>query len=51
MISAYAPQVGCTDQENDSFWEGLDEVLQQIPDTEQVILAGDLNGHIGASRE
>ena len=25
--------------------------LQQIPDTEQVILAGDLNGHIGASRE
>ena len=51
VISAYAPQVGCTDQEKDSFWEGLDEVLQQIPDTEQVILAGDLNGHIGASRE
>ena len=26
-------------------------MLQQIPDTEHVIIAGDLNGHIGASRE
>ena len=43
IISAYAPCVGCTDQDN-----GL---LQQIPDTEHVITAGYLNGHIGASRE
>ena len=26
-------------------------MLQQIPDTEHVVIAGDLNCHIGASRE
>ena len=51
VISAYAPQVGCTDQEKDLFWEELDEMLQQIPDTEHVIIARDMNGHIGANRE
>ena len=51
VISAYAPQVGCTHQEKDLFWEELDEMLQQIPYTEHVIIAGDLNGHIGANGE
>ena len=51
VISAYAPQVGCTDQEMELFWEELDEMLQQIPDTAHVIIAGDLNGRIGANRE
>ena len=40
IISAYAPQVGCTDQEKELLWEKLDEMLQQIPDTEHVIIAG-----------
>ena len=26
-------------------------MLQQIPDTEHVIIAGDLHGHIGTSRD
>ena len=46
--------MGCTDQEKDLFWEELDEMLQQIPDTEHVIIiyiAGYMNGHIGANRE
>ena len=34
----------------DLFWEELDEMLQQIPDSAHVIIAGDMNGHIGANR-
>ena len=51
VISAYAPQDGCTDQEKDLFWEELDDMLQRMPDTEHVIIAGYLNGHIGANRD
>ena len=28
----------------------LDEVLQRIPASEKVILAGEMNGHVGADR-
>ena len=28
----------------------LDEVLQSIPANEKVILAGEMNGHVGADR-
>ena len=31
-------------------WKKLDEVLQSIPANEKVILAGDMNGHVGADR-
>ena len=50
VISAYMPQVDCTDQEKDLFWEELDEMLQQIPDTQHIIITGDQNGHIGFER-
>ena len=33
------------------FWKELDEMLQQIRDTDHVIIAGHMNGHIGASSE
>ena len=46
----YTPQTGCTDEEKETFWRKLDEVLQSIPANEKVILAGDVNGHIGADR-
>ena len=50
VISAYAPQVGCLDEEKDQFWDEVDQVLYLIPQ-EKVILAGDLNRHVGQSRE
>ena len=31
IISVYAPQVGCSDDEKLTFWEELDDVLQSIP--------------------
>ena len=48
--SVHTPQTGCTDEENDNFWKKLDEVLQSIPANEKVILAGDMNIHVGADR-
>ena len=39
-----------TDEDKDTFWKKLDEGLQSIPANEKVILAGDINGHVGADR-
>ncbi|GAB0089080.1 hypothetical protein DMENIID0001_035590 [Sergentomyia squamirostris] len=49
VISAYAPQVGLTQGEKDAFWNDVETLLQDIPDTELVFLGGDLNGHVGES--
>ena len=50
VLSVHTPQTGCTDEEKDTFRKKLDEVLQGIPTNEKVILAGDMNGHVGADR-
>ena len=47
----YAPQVGCADEEKETFWRQMDQELRAIPEGERVILGGDLNGHVGISRE
>ncbi|XP_063619673.1 craniofacial development protein 2-like [Cydia splendana] len=51
IISAYAPQIGCTETEKLEFWEDFDELLQGIPSNEYKIFGGDLNGHVGATNE
>ncbi|XP_066947036.1 craniofacial development protein 2-like [Macrobrachium rosenbergii] len=50
VISAYAPQAGCDEEEKLMFWRELDEVLTSISEEERVVLGGDLNGHIGTDR-
>ena len=50
-ICAYAPQVGCTEEEKETFWEQMDQELSATLDGERVIVGGDLNGHIWRSRE
>ena len=47
VISAYAPQTGCDEEEKDKFWEEMDDVMVSIPAEERVIIGGDLNGHVG----
>ena len=47
VVCVYAPQVGCTDEEKDEFWDLLCEVTRKIPYEEVLWIAGDLNGHIG----
>ncbi|KAK4299957.1 hypothetical protein Pmani_027812 [Petrolisthes manimaculis] len=47
VISAYAPQVGGDEDEKDRFWQDLDRVWEGIPNEERIVVAGDLNGHVG----
>jgi hypothetical protein len=50
VLSLYAPQVGKTEEEKDCFWDEVCDVLNQIPVSEKIIVAGDLNGHVGRDR-
>ena len=51
IICAYAPQVGCREEEKEIFREQMDQELSATMDEERVIVGGDLNGHVGRSRE
>lgn len=51
IICAYAPQVGCEEEEKETFWRQMDQELRSIPEGERVIVGGDLNGHVGMSRD
>ena len=47
VVSCYATQTGCEEEEKMRFWSDLDEVVQNMDRNERLILAGDLNGHVG----
>ena len=47
IFSIYAPQIGRTLQEKAEFWERLEDELGQIPESEIVLVGGDVNAHIG----
>ncbi|GKB31771.1 craniofacial development protein 2 [Tanacetum coccineum] len=52
VISAYAPQLGLGEAEKKSFWDSLDDLFRECSTTqEQLIIAGDLNGHIRAEAD
>ncbi|VDO79373.1 unnamed protein product [Heligmosomoides polygyrus] len=51
FFSAYAPQTGCSDQAKDEFWNLLDEKTAEVPSKDVIIVAGDLNGHVGATKD
>ena len=44
-------QVGCAEEEKETFWEQMDQELSATLDDERVIVGGYLHGHIGRSRE
>ena len=46
IISVYAPQVGCSQQEKDKFYENLETEMRRIPLHEELIIGGYLNGHV-----
>ena len=48
VISAYASQAGRSEEEKKNFWDALDELVRECPSDQQLIIGGDLNGHIGA---
>jgi len=47
VVSAYAPQAGLPEDIKKLFWEDLDIVIQGIPWSEKLFIAGDFNDHIG----
>lgn len=51
IISAYAPQVGCTEEEKGNFWRDMDGIMQELEEHERVIVGADLNGHVGSENE
>ncbi|XP_063544350.1 craniofacial development protein 2-like [Cydia strobilella] len=51
VLSVYAPQVNCQEAEKQQFWEDLHDLLKTLPATEQKVVCGDLNGHVGKDRD
>ena len=51
IISCYAPQVGCTQEEKYELWEHMDAEMQAVPRSERLVVAGYLNGHVGRDRD
>ncbi|VDO66563.1 unnamed protein product [Heligmosomoides polygyrus] len=51
LFSAYAPQTGCSERAKDEFWSLLDEKTAEVPLQDVIIVAGDLNGHVGAAKD
>ena len=47
IISAYAPQQGCSEEEKEDFRGKLEDHVERIPRGECVVLAGDMNAHVG----
>ncbi|VDL72401.1 unnamed protein product [Nippostrongylus brasiliensis] len=51
FFTAYAPQTGCSEEVQDVFWALLHEKTAEIPSEEMAVVAGDLNGHVGISKD
>nr|XP_027231238.1 uncharacterized protein LOC113822907 [Penaeus vannamei] len=50
IVSAYVPQVGCEEEEEEVFWRDWRAELEEVEAGERVITGGDLNEHIGINR-
>uniref|UniRef100_A0A1U7WEL6 Craniofacial development protein 2-like n=1 Tax=Nicotiana sylvestris TaxID=4096 RepID=A0A1U7WEL6_NICSY len=49
VVSAYAPHMGLDEEVKRRFWDGLDEIIRQVPPTKKLFIGGDFNGHIGST--
>ena len=47
IVSCYAPQTGCSKEENAELWEPTDSMMQEVPRSERLAVVGDMNGHVG----
>jgi exonuclease III len=50
VISAYAPQVGLSDDVKRQFWEDLEDMVRGVSSNEKLFIGGNLNGHVGTVR-
>ncbi|VDL71368.1 unnamed protein product [Nippostrongylus brasiliensis] len=51
FFTAYAPQTGCSEKVKEDFWTLLHEKEAEVPQEEMIVVAGDLNGHVGANKD
>ena len=51
VVSCYAPQPGCPIEEQDNFWSALETHTRSIDASDLLLVGGDLNGHVGNSRD
>jgi len=49
VLTVYAPHSGKLEEENKNFWNKLFHLVSCIPQNEMVVLAGDMNGHVGSN--
>jgi len=49
ILMVYAPHSGKQEDEKESFWNEVFHLVSCIPQNEMVVLAGDMNGHVGSS--
>jgi hypothetical protein len=50
IISAYALQVGLSDNVKRRFWEDLEDMVRRVPSSEKLFIGVDLNGNVGTVR-
>ncbi|KAK6756670.1 hypothetical protein RB195_014848 [Necator americanus] len=51
VISAYAPQAGCSEEEKASFWEDLEQYVHSLEGEVVLLIGGDFNGHVGFRKD
>lgn len=51
VVSVYAPQMRLSDDVKKQFWEDLDMVIQDVSQSEKLVIGGDFNGHIGVDAD
>jgi len=49
VLTVYAPHSGKREDKKESFWNEVFHLVSCIPQNEMLVLAGDMNGHVGSS--
>ena len=47
----YAPQVECGREEKEIFWQHVNELLEETPRGERVVMGAVFNGHVGDGKQ
>ncbi|KAK6765461.1 hypothetical protein RB195_025398 [Necator americanus] len=51
VVSAYAPQAGCSEEEKACFWKDLEQYVQSLENEEVFLIGGDFNRHVGSRKD
>ncbi|KAK6734409.1 hypothetical protein RB195_017911 [Necator americanus] len=51
VVSAYAPQMGCSEEEKACFWENLEQYVQSLEGEEVLLIGRGFNGHVGSRKD